>query len=471
MDGSSFETQHAPAPSAGAMSFDLNIAIATFRRRLRLFAAIALAVFVAVLLYTLQETPRYTATSQVMLDVRKEQVTDMSAVLSGLPADSSVVDTEVEVLKSRSLAARVVKQLKLDQDPLLQPERGQAPRALRRGCLGSRRPSRRWPPSDRSRPSARSEKVVDNLLEGLKVRRSGLTYLISVEYTHTDPAEAAKVANAFADQYLTDQLDAKFNANRQANQWLAKKVGEMAIEVQSAEAEVQQYKIANNLMSSQGTTLVEQEISTLEQQRATAKTEQAEAEARLNIARQQMASGSTGEDVGETLTSPVVQQLRQQRAALSARVADLQGRYGPRHPDMLKAQRELQDVDAQINAEIKRIISNLDAQARVARQRTGSIVGTVGSARGNLAANNRAGVRLAELERKAESVRTLYESLSGPLQADERPARASSIPTPAWSRAPRSRPRPATPSLAEPGPGLCAGPRRRRSRPSPWPRS
>jgi succinoglycan biosynthesis transport protein ExoP len=220
MDGSSFETQHAPAPSAGAMSFDLNIAIATFRRRLRLFAAIALAVFVAVLLYTLQETPRYTATSQVMLDVRKEQVADMSAVLSGLPADSSVVDTEVEVLKSRSLAARVVKQLKLDQDPYFNPnaagakgvsswlpwiKKAVAPTA----AVGSIEAQRQ------------NEKVVDNLLEGLKVRRSGLTYLISVEYTHTDPAEAAKIANAFADLYLTEQLEAKFDATpRPMNGWI-----------------------------------------------------------------------------------------------------------------------------------------------------------------------------------------------------------------------------------------------------------
>ena len=104
MDGSGFETSNAPVNDTGALSFDLNIAIATFRRRFRLFAAVAVVVFAAVVLFTLQQTPKYTATAQVMLDVRKEQVTDMSAVLSGLPADSAVVDTEVEVLKSRSLA-------------------------------------------------------------------------------------------------------------------------------------------------------------------------------------------------------------------------------------------------------------------------------------------------------------------------------------------------------------------------------
>jgi exopolysaccharide transport family protein len=420
------------------MSFDLNIAIATFRRRLRLFAAVALAVFVAVLLYTLQETPRYTATSQVMLDVRKEQVADMSAVLSGLPADSSVVDTEVEVLKSRSLAARVVKQLKLDQDPYFNPnaagatgvsswlpwiKKAVAPTA----AVGSIEAQRQ------------SEQIVDRLLGGLKVRRSGLTYLISVDYTHTDPAEAAKISNAFADLYLTEQLEAKFDATAKANEWLDTRVVELRDQLQTAEAAVQQYKIANNLMSAEGATLTEQEISGLNQQLATARAQQAESDARLNIARNQLARGSTGEDVGESLNSPVVQQLRKQRAEQSAKVADMSGRYGDRHPDLLKAKRELADIDGQIQAEIRRIISNLEAQAQVARQRTGSMAGSVSQSKGALAGNNRASIKLNELERKAESVRTLYESLlarfkqtsnsQGIEQADARVVSRAKIPT------------------------------------------
>jgi exopolysaccharide transport family protein len=420
------------------MSFDLNVAIATFRRRLRLFAAIALAVFVAVLLYTLQETPRYTATAQVMLDVRKEQVTDMSAVLSGLPADSSVVDTEVEVLRSRSLAARVVHQLKLEQDPYFNP------------YLNGAKGVSSWLPWVKKtvaptvavgsvEAQRRSEKVVDNVLSGLKVRRSGLTYLISVEYTHVNPEEASKLANAFADLYLTEQLEAKFDATQKANEWLDTRVVELRDQLQSAETAVQQYKIANNLMSAEGATLTEQEISGLNQQLASARAQQAESDARLNIARSQLARGSTGEDVGESLSSPVVQQLRKQRAEQSAKVADMSGRYGDRHPDLLKAKRELADTDGQIKAEIQRLISNLEAQAQVARQRTGSMAGSVANSKGALAGNNRASIRLSELERKAESVRTLYESLlarfkqtttnQGIEQADARVVSRAKIPT------------------------------------------
>ena len=100
-----------------AADVDLHAIISTFRRRLRLFVVVAMAVVVGAVVFSYELTPRYTATSYVMIDTRKRAVTNVSAVLSGLPINSSSVDTEVEILKSRSLAARVVAGLKLDQDP------------------------------------------------------------------------------------------------------------------------------------------------------------------------------------------------------------------------------------------------------------------------------------------------------------------------------------------------------------------
>ncbi|MDB5421773.1 MAG: lipopolysaccharide biosynthesis protein, partial [Brevundimonas sp.] len=139
--------------------------------------------------------------------------------------------------------------------------------------------------------------------------------------------------------------------------------------------------------------------------------QQAEDEARLGTARAQLAAGSTGEDVGEALNSTVVQQLRNRRAEVSGRIAEMSSRYGPRHPAMLSAQGELSDIDTQIRAEIGRIISNLEARAQVSSERTASMSASLAGARRALIANNTAGVRLNELVRNAEASRTLYQGL------------------------------------------------------------
>lgn len=441
-----------PEPPVGdegqSSGVDLHRLIALFRRRLPLFFAVVLVVLVGVVIFTTQATPLYTATSSLTVNTRKQNVVNTEAVLSGLPAETGVVDTEIEILKSRQLAQRVVETLKLERDPEFNPElRDPGPLKAVAGGIAALFTGAA-PDAARDRLSAvqaqrEKEKVVDNVLKRLTVRRSGLTYVMNVGFTSKDPVKAARIANTFAERYLTEQLEAKFEATRQANSWLNTRLADLRAEVQQAEAAVERYRASNNLLSASGATLTEQEISTYNQQLAAVRATEAEADARLRTARAQLAAGSSGDDVGEALGSQVVQSLRARRAEVSGRVADLSSRYGTRHPDMLRAQRELADIDGQIEAEIRRLISNLEAQVRVARERTRSMADSLGAARGTLAANNAAGVRLNELQRNAESVRTLYQtflnrfqettSTEGMAESDARIVSPAAIPTKASS--------------------------------------
>lgn len=397
-----------------AKAIDLHQLLATFRRRLKLFLSVALLLFVIFLVVTIQATPIYTGAASVMIDTRTEQVTDTEAVLSGLAPGAGMVETEVEVLRSRQLAERVVSELKLEDDPefngaLAKPDMlGQIKASIKRALRGGAPLAANAGDLDAQK---QREQVVDSVRSHLSIQRVGMTYVMQVGFDSPDPVKAARIANAFAENYLLEQLQAKFDATRQANEWLDTRLADLRTEVIQAEGAVEQYRSANNLLSASGETLTEQEISTYNTQLATVRAAQAEDEARLNTARDQLARGSTGDDVGEALGSGVVQQLRARRAEISGRVADLSSRYGPRHPDMLRAQRELADIDTQIQAEIGRIVSNLEARVQVSRERTRSMQGSLAGARGTLTANNNAGVRLNELVRSAESSRTLYQAL------------------------------------------------------------
>ena len=392
--------------------------IATFRRRMKVFGATIAVVLAGVIVFTLEQTPRYTATSYVMIDTRKHDVAKIDEVLSGLSSDSSAVDTEVEILKSRSLANRVVQDMHLDKDPEFN-------HALRKPTLftaigDAMDGMSKWAAPVQT-PGALAEqkviadkkaydKIVDNVLKRQKIAREGLTYVISIDFSSTSQSKAADIANAFANDYLLEQLEAKFDATKQASQWLNDRLGQLRTQVEQAEGAVAAYRAQTGLMSAVGSNLTEQEVSNLNQQLALAQADEAQQEAKVRTARQQLAAGSTGEDVGAALDSEVVKNLRQQYAEESSKLADLQTRYGARHPEVQRVLKQLDDTRGQIQLEINRTISNLDAQAQVARQRVGSIQASLGRARGTLAGNNAAAVRLNELERNAASVRTLYES-------------------------------------------------------------
>lgn len=379
-------------------------AVAVLRRRVGLFGLLAALVMLMAVGVTLATPSLYTATTTVALNTRTERVMEGQSVLSGLPlgagvADASLVDTEVEVLKSRRLTQQVVEALQLEMDPEF--NRALAPASVMSGLRDSITHR-----SDGGAPGvAVHDRVVARVEGRLHVRRVGLTFVMEVQFASSDPVKAARIANAFVEHYLASQRSDRTAATRKAEDWLATQHANLTAEVMHTEAAVEQYRADNNLLSASGATLTEQEISSLNQQLATARGQQAEEEARLRTARGQRTGGASGEDVGEALGSPVVQALRTRRAEISSRVAELSSRYGPLHPEMIRAQKSLTDVDGEIQAEINRITANLEARVQVARERTASTVASLDRARATLSDNNAAAVRLRELQTEAEGAR------------------------------------------------------------------
>jgi succinoglycan biosynthesis transport protein ExoP len=415
-------TNLALPPSAKAESSpgsDLHRLIATFRRRSSIFTAVAVVIIAGVVLVTFQQTPRYAATANVMIDTRKHVVDNIQEVLSGLPSDSSAIDTEVEILRSRSLAEQVVTALKLDKDPEFNSKLSPVNPIIAAitapfssdDSAGSQGSDSAAQPASDIHAIRNHEAVVDHVLRRLSIRRSGLTYVINVTFESQDRAKAALIANTFADKYLLEQLVAKVDATQQATQWLNGQLAQLEPQVRQAEAAVEQYKAQHGLLASVGSSLTEQEISNLNNQLAQAQADQAEHDARLRTAQQAMAAGSTGEELAGALNSETVKELRSQKATISSKVADMQTKYGPRFPEVQRVQRQLTDIDAQISQEVGRQVSNLQAEDQVAHQRTASIQASLAGAKGTLVGNNQASVELTDLQRKADAASTLYNNL------------------------------------------------------------
>lgn len=386
-------------------SLELQKWLAVFRRRALLFLGLAAVVFACFVVATLLAPRQYTAAAEVVVDARRQNMVDAAPVVQDLPrsnTEANIVDTQVAILRSRGLAATVAQDLQLINDPefngaLTEPS---GPRAWLSAILPQSKPT----------PDEARESVVDALLSRLSIRREGLTYVIDIAITSGDPAKAARIANAYARNFMALSSGSKSEATTTLNQWLSERLTGLRNQVEQTDAAVQQYRIQNGLLSASGVPLNEQEISTYNQQVGAARAALAEDQARLNTARAQMARGSSGDDVGEALNSPVIQALRLQRQQISSRLAALQVTFTSSYPEVQMEQQRLADVDRQIGGEITRILSNLQAKVQVSQKRLDSVEGTLNSARGTLARNNRAGVRLNELQRNADAARAVYES-------------------------------------------------------------
>ncbi|MBX3497315.1 MAG: polysaccharide biosynthesis tyrosine autokinase [Parvibaculum sp.] len=402
--------------SDGLLDLDPKALYRVLRKRLGLIVAIVAGVTALTMVWVYQQTPLYTAEALILLDRQKMQVTDMQAVMSGLSPDSASVDSEVQILSSRALAARVVERLRLTEDPefngaLRDPSILQwaDPRVWLRTALLIFEPERA-PPSDEALAEAGLNRAINGLLGRLTAARQRNTYVIGIGFTSVDRAKAARIANAVAETYILDQLDAKFEGTRQANEWLSQRLTELRQQVQHSERAVEIYRSEQGLETPSGVTLSEQELSELNAQLILARAALAEVQARYNRARQIRASGGSIESVTDVMQSGTIPSLRQKQADLARELANLSSRYGPRHPEIVNAEAQLRDIGRQIGAEIERIMGTLQNNVAVAESRVTALEANLREVRGETGASGQALIQLRELEREAVANRTVYES-------------------------------------------------------------
>ncbi|MDF1685803.1 MAG: polysaccharide biosynthesis tyrosine autokinase [Parvibaculaceae bacterium] len=408
-------------PSDDWIEFDLKSLLGALRRRLRLILGVFLSLTVIAVIVIFQITPRYTATSTVLIDTRTTQVVDMDAVLSGLSADTAVVDSQVELIKSRTLAGRVVRQLKLARVSEFNA-------TLRAPSLLSYVDPRPWI-RDFLKPTAEfsaeeeeeriHNRVVDNFLSNLSVSRKGLTYIIRISYTSEDPRLAQKIANVIADLYIVEQLEAKYEATRKANLWLSERLATLRSRLRDSERAVEIFRSQNNLVGSGGLTVNEQQLSELNAQLILARTDRAERQARYDRSQTIIRQGGKLDEIGDVLKSNVIADLRRQEAEIGRKLSDLLSRYGDKFPAVQDARNERNGLRQQIREQANRIVAGLKNDVEVANTRVNSLEKSLTDSQESAGVNNQAQIQLRELEREAEANKALYGNFLGRFKETE----------------------------------------------------
>ncbi len=380
--------RRSPMPQADDRVDGLRRAMAALRRRWLLASVMFVGVLAVVLMLGLSRTKLYTATANMVVNSRELNVSEKDKdVLPGLPTADNAADTEVQILRSSAVALGTVRALDLTHNSAFATALAVLP------------------------PARRETAATAVLMSNLKVDRPGQSNVVSIAYTAPDPALAKAVADQAGYQYLNVKERSRHSAVDNVDRGLGDQLDQLRGQLSKAEADVAQYKAQHNLLGTQGSTFTEQELSLYKQQEAASRAALAEASARVGTAETQLNNGSNGGDVSASLQSPVVQQLRAQRAQLAASYADMQARYRPNHPDLLKAKDQLDEIDRAISAEIERQVSSLRANLQIARDQEANAAGTVARTSGTLASANAATVRLNELQRKADGLRDTYQTL------------------------------------------------------------
>lgn len=247
---------------------------------------IALGVLVALLIggyYAyIAATPLYRSTAVVILETNQDQIVDLQSVVGGLSGDTSEVNSEVEVLRARSLMRKVVDRLDLTRDPEfnveLQPE---SLKSQIKSLVGLGAPATVLSPEQEEQRIR--DAVISKLLEAVTVRNVPLSLVFQVTVETESARKSALIADTIVDLYILNQIEVKFEATEQATLWLSERVAALQSKLEEAEAKASEFSAATELVSVEGLRALERQIKELRDRIATAQVNRSTQENRIEV--------------------------------------------------------------------------------------------------------------------------------------------------------------------------------------------
>jgi uncharacterized protein involved in exopolysaccharide biosynthesis/Mrp family chromosome partitioning ATPase len=399
-------TSYAPRGYAPPPAFQLADFIRVLDARRGLIIRIALATLLAALVIALALPTTYSSAAAVLLDPRKNSVTDLSAVVTPLTADPATVQNQIQIITSRDLTASVVDRLKLTQDPEFNA--AIAPPDL--GDILSALDPRNWFGGRPDSPALQRERVIDALRRHVWADAQGISTTIAISARSRDAVKAATIANTVADAYVKSQVANKIDATNATTDWLNRRISDLAQQLEIQQAAIQRYKATHDLNdSAPGNSIIDQQMVGISAQVVAARSDLAQKEAIANRIDQLVRAGNPA-DVAQIVSSPLIVQLRTQQGTLLAQQSDLTSKYGPLHPRMQAIEEQKRDLDSKIAQEVGRLAASAANDVMVARAHLNSLQGSLGGTENAAKAQNMARVQLQAMEANAASTKTMYET-------------------------------------------------------------
>lgn len=402
-------------PSLG--NFGLNWIWMLVLRRWAFMAAVLGLSMALALGWLAYATPLYTASAQILLDTRKHRAMPGQDFVADIGADANAISTEVSLIRSLAVAARVVESQRLDNVPEFT---GVVPvsllsrwRSLLNALAGSS--------ESKTGSGADTKTSMQNLAEGslppaqlqaaravqggTTVRRVATTFFVEISFTHHNPALTAQIANALVEAYLKDVLEARRQSAQRSTAWLSDRAAQLGQQVQTAERAVADHRSRHGLVSVKPASIGEQQAVEINSLLIAARAQVVDKKGKYDQARGILEGGRI-ESMAEVMASPVILSLRSTEAGVAREEADLLTRYGPEHPSIIKIRAQRSDLRRQISTELSRVVGSLKTDYDLALAREQALEQSLGETR----SDSQPVIRLRELERELNASRVLYEA-------------------------------------------------------------
>ncbi|REC55121.1 chain-length determining protein [Rhodosalinus sediminis] len=346
--------------------------------------ALAMALFVAVAGYYAFAVaePKYRATSSLVLEVQGPNVVDLEQVVSGVSTETSALNTELEVIRSRRLIAELVDELNLTDTPEFNPTLREDPR-WSVGAVIDRARDAIGLPAETAPPPTEEEirrGAIGAARQAISVAQQRNTYIFEISATTGSREISAEMVNALAAIYIEDQIAQKFEATDQAVDWLSERVRELEVELRAQEDAVKELRAESEAATPEAVAALTAQVRDQRDRVDRAEAALAEAEARRAALAEARETGP--EALLSLADDPLLERIAEREgpesAAFAERAAELVDRATAERARAASQLASLRDALASLEARVERQSGDL--------------------------------IQLQQMERELQATRALYET-------------------------------------------------------------
>jgi polysaccharide biosynthesis transport protein len=327
---------------------------------------------------------KYSATATVVVDMKPDPV---SAMMYGGMASPAFMATQVDVIMSDRVAQRVVRNLKLADNPQV--------REQWREATGGKGSIETW--------------LAESFQKNMDVKPSRESSVISVSYKAPDPQFAAALANAFVQAYLETSLELRVDPAKQYSSFFDTRAKDARETLERAQAKVSEYQKANGIIANDERLDVENaRLNDLSSQLV-----QLQAISAESGSRQAQANSGSADKLQEVLNNPVIGGLKADLSRYEAKLQELNARLGDNHPQVVEAKANITELRARMEAETRRVTGGVGVTATINRQRAGEVRAALEAQRTKLQRLKSVRDEGSVLQRDLETAQRAYEALVG----------------------------------------------------------
>jgi exopolysaccharide transport family protein len=378
------------------------------KRKWIVLASLAI-IFSVVAIATLRATRIYEASGSIAINKQDSTMLNFKDSANG-PSDyydPADLDTEVSILRSDLLALQVIKTLNLDKRPEFGGKGVPAGDSL--GLT-----------TDELQPdSQRTTNLLDGFKGSLRVTLRPNTRIIDVHYRSPDKDLAAQVVNTLIQTYVEQNFKTRFESTMQASDWLSKQLVDLQMKVETSQEKLVNYQKEHEILGiDEKQNIITSKLDELNKELTAAESERMEKQSVYELVQSSDAdaaaaaaiSASTNSSTGSS-SSTLLEKLREQQADLKIQVAQLSTQFGPSYPKVAQLGSQLKEVEAQIQLEMKKVVSRVRSDYMTSQQRENMLHDALEKQKQEANKLNESAIEYSLLKRDVESYRTLYEGL------------------------------------------------------------